>query len=172
MFIQKILLAAEAVWSISSDSSNINRIVIDVYAFNQFMFNVSIVLLVAALGNSTAAVKSKKLPLVKLDDIFDRIEQLDLFKDKKEKQSCFDFLILFQTFQRLMSTSAARDESLHNVLAIQAEQLERLKNHLQTMLLGLNRTINDQKDLNENTTISHCIQLILTNMDNINSNLI
>lgn len=164
------MATAEAIWNISSDSSNINHMIIEIQDRSQFTLNVSIVLLIAALGNLTTAVKPNKLPLVKSDAIFDQIGKLDIMKNKNEKKILFDFLNLFQTFQRLVSTSAARDDSLKNVLIIKPSQLERVKTQLQAILQSLNKTISVQTDLNENTTISHCIQLILSNMDIIDSN--
>lgn len=166
------MAVAEAIWTVSSDSSNINHMIIEIQYRNQFTLNVSIVLLIAALGNLTTTVKPNRLPLVKSEAIFDQIGKLDIMKNKNEKMILFDFLCLFQTLQRLVSsTSAARDVSLKNMLTFQSSQLERLKSQLQATLQSLNKTINDQTDLNENTTISHCIQLILSNMDIIDTNL-
>lgn len=168
--ITKVMAVAEAIWTVSSDSSNINHIIIGIHDRNQFTLNVSIVLLIAALGCLTTTAKPNRLPLVKSDAIFNQIGKLDIMKSKREKMVFFDFLYLFQTFQRLISTPAARDDSLRNVLVIQSNQLERIKIQLQALLQSLNKTINDQTDLNENTTISHCIQLILTNMDIVDTN--
>lgn len=165
------MAAAEAIWNVSSDASNINHIIIEIQDRSQFTLNVSIVLLIAALGNLTTTIKPNRLPLVKSSAIFDQIGKLDIMKNKNEKNILFDFLCLFQTFQRLISTTAARDDSLKNVLIFQPNQLERIKTQLQAILQTLNKTINDQTDLNENTSISHCIQLILSNMDIIDSNL-
>lgn len=163
--------AAEAIWNVSSDSSNINHIVIAIQEYSQFTFNVSVVLLIAALGNVVPTVKSSRLQLVELDAICDRIEELDIIKNKNDKQILFDFLSLFQTLQRLASTAAARDDSLKNLSTMQPNHLNRIKTHLQAVFQSLNKTINDQTDLNENTTISHCIQLILSHMETIDSNL-
>lgn len=165
------MTAVEAIWKVSEDSTNLNHIIIEIHGQNQFTFNVSIVLLLAALGNLCTTVKSNTLSLVKLDDIVDRIVKLDIFNDKNDRQIMGDFLCLFQTFQRLLSTAAARDDSLRHVLILHPNQLKRVKTHLQTVLQGLNKTINDQTDLKNNTTISYCIQLVLSNMDSIDTNL-
>lgn len=166
------MAVAEAIWMVSSDSSNINHIIIEIQHHSMFTFNVSMVLMIAVLGNLTTKVKSNKLPLVKPNAIFEQVGKLDIMKNSGDKKILFDFLYLFQTFQLLIITSAARDDSLKNVLSIQPNQLERLKSQLQTILQTLNRRITDQADLNENTTISHCIQFILNNMDNIDINLL
>lgn len=168
-----MLTAAEAIWNVSSDASNMNRMIIEIHHQNQFAFNVSMVLNIAVLGSLTASkAKSNQLPLVNSDAIFEQIGKLDIMKNQCDKKILVDFLHLFQTFQRLVTSSAARDETLKNCLTIQPNQLDRLKNQLQAILQSLNKRItNDQRDLNENTTISHCIQLILHNMDLIDINL-
>lgn len=165
------MTAAEAIWNVSTDSSNINLMIIEIQQQNQFTFNVSMILIIAVLGNLTTKTKSKRLPLVKSNGIFDQIGKLDIMKNPNDKKMFVDFLHLFQTFQRLIMASAARDPSLKSVLLIQPNQLERLKNQLQAIQQGLNKRITDQTDLNENTTISHCIQLILNNMEMIDSTL-
>lgn len=161
------MAAAEAIWNVSSDSSDINHIIIAIQDRNQFTFNVSVVLLIASLGSLAAPVKSNRLPLVTLDEVFDRVEVLNVTKNKNDKKIFLDFLCLFQSFQRLISTSMARDDSLKNVLVLQSNHLKRIKTHLRKILQSLNKTINDQTDLNEDTTISHFIQLILSHMDMI-----
>lgn len=162
---------AEAIWNVCEDTSNVNHIIIQIQNINQFTFNVSIVLLIAALGDDAKTAKGNEMSLHKLNAMVERIEQLDIFKNKNDREVLLDFLCLFQTFQRLVSTPAIRDDSIKTVLKIQPNQLVRIKNHLQTVLLRLNKSISDETELKENTTISYCIQLVLNNMDSFDSNL-
>lgn len=96
------MAAVEAIWRVSSDASNINRVIIEIQHQNQFTFNVSMVLAIAALGNLTTKVKSNRLTLVKMDAIFDQIGKLDIMKNPNDKKVLVNFLYLFQTFQRLV----------------------------------------------------------------------
>lgn len=145
------MAVAEAIWKVSSNALNVNQCIVFIHGFNQFTFNVSIVLLLSALGNLTS--KSNNLPLLKADTIITKIAKLDIVSDKRSKQTFFDFLTLFQTYQRLISTPAAEDESLLKIITLKATQMELLDEYLKKATLELNKTIRDEKDLNENPAV-------------------
>lgn len=185
----QVTAVAESIWTVSSNASNINHIIIAMHGFNQFTFNVSLVLLIAALSQITKP-NSEHLSLLELGPILDRIETLEIIHKMDDKKNMFDFLMLFQSFQRLASRPAARDGSLQEMLHIESTQLESLEAHLKAVTEELNKTIREQMDLNENTSVRyfvckllfdpiktsyifwqivHFIQLVLGHMDGVNS---
>ncbi|XP_031631382.1 uncharacterized protein LOC116345824 [Contarinia nasturtii] len=158
----KVVAVAEAIWKVSKNALNINHTIIAINGFNQFTFNVSIVLLLAALGSSTS--KSDNLPLLKADTIHKKMLSLKIVNDKNSKQAIFDFLSLFQTYQRFLSTPAAEDESLTTIIHMKREQLQLIEENLKKTIQELNKTIRDHRDLNENPMIVHFIELVMNNM--------
>lgn len=147
------MTVAESIWKVSSNASNINHILIAIHGYNQFTFNVSIVLLLSALGNLTVKTKSNQLPLLKADAVLKKLQSLDIVHEKNDKKILFDFLSLFQSYQRLMCLSAATDASLIEMHLYNPDQLEQLEECLKKQTQTLNKTIRDQKDLNENPLV-------------------
>lgn len=137
----------------SSNASNINHIVIAIHGYNQFTFNVSMVLLMAALGSLTGKAKSDRLPLTKVDTLFKKLQSLDVVRDPSDKKIMYNFLSLFQSYQRLMSK--ANDTSLTEMFRFQTAQLDQLEACLKKTTQNLNKTIRDQKDLNDNPVVGH-----------------
>lgn len=112
------------------------------------------VLLIATLGSLTTIKNSNKLPLLEVDEIFANIISLpNIVNDQNGMRIIFDFLYLYQTFQKLHSRQASCDESLTKVLALQPMQLERLQTHLEVVSQNLIKIIRDQKGLDENTSV-------------------
>lgn len=144
---------AESIWTVSSEASNINHIIIAMHGYNQFTFNVSIVLLLAAMGSLAASKKTRKMQLVKSEMIYDKILKLNV-SDQNAKHILMDFLTLFQTFQRLVCLPQARDECLREMLVFQKKHLEELGDYLKKVNQMLNKTILDQHDINDNTRVS------------------
>lgn len=155
------MTVAEAIWKVSSNASHINHIVIAIHGYNQFTFNVSVVLILGALGSLTSKRKSNKLPLLKAEAIFNKIQSLDIVNEPGNKKVLFDFLILFQSYQRLICLPAAKDTCLTEIIVFEPAQLERLKESLKKATQNLNKTIRDQQDLNENPMVSQFANFFL-----------
>lgn len=149
------MTVAESIWKVSSNASNVNHILIAIHGYNQFTFNVSIVLLLSALGNLTIKTKSNQLPLLKAETVLKKLQSLDIAHEKNDKKILFDFLSLFQSYQRLMCLSAATDASLTGMHIYKPDQLEQLEGCLKKTTQTLNKTIRDQKDLNENPLVRY-----------------
>ncbi|XP_055310663.1 uncharacterized protein LOC129573742 [Sitodiplosis mosellana] len=162
---EHVMTVAEAIWKVSPSASNINHIVIAIHGYNQFTFNVSIVLLLAAFGSLVSKTKSNKLPLLEAEAVFKKLQSLDIVNDHSEKKIMFDFLSSFQSYQRLMCLPAAKDTCLSELAVFKPAQLEQLKECLKKATQSLNKTIRDQQDLNENPLIVHSIELTMNNMD-------
>lgn len=146
------MTVAEAIWKVSSNALELNRILIAIHGYNQYTFNVSMILLLAALGSLTLSEQSDKLPLMEADAIYTKIESLDIH-ERNAKQTLFDFLCLFQSYQRLISLQASKDESLSTIICLKPKQLQKLEEYLKMATRILNKTIRDQEDLNENTAV-------------------
>lgn len=149
------MTVAESIWKVSSNASNINHILIAIHGYNQFTFNISIVLLLSALGNLTIKTKTNQLPLLKADAVFKKLQSLDIIYEKSDKKILFEFLSLFQSYQRLMCLSAAMDVSLTEMHVHNSDQLDQLEECLKKTIQTLNKTIRDQKDLNENPLVRY-----------------
>lgn len=149
------------------NASNVNHIVATIHSFNQFTFNVSIVLIIAALSNLTSNVQSGTLPLLDFGPIFDYIMQLNVTTNKCENKIMFDFLVLFQSFQLLICSSAALDESLRNILFMDGNQLSLLENRLKKDIEHLNKSMRDQIVVNENASVRYICHILIYRRDKI-----
>lgn len=144
---------AESIWKVSSNASNINHIIISIHGYNQFTFNVSIILLFASFGCVATEIKPKKLPLSKAQTIHEQITSLDIVKNPHEKQMLFDFVTLFQTYQSLMKLPAAQNKSICDAMTFDKVKLKLIEEHLKIVIQNVDKSIRDQKDLNENTLV-------------------
>lgn len=156
------MTVAEAIWKVSSNPSNINHIVIAIHGYNQFTFNVSIVLILSALGSLTSNRKFNKLPLLKAEAIFNKLQSLDIVNVHSDKKVLFDFLFLFQSYQRLMCLPTANDTCLNEIIVFEPAKLDGLMESLKKATQNLNKTIRDQQDLNENPIVSQAVNLFCT----------
>lgn len=143
----KILAVAESVWKVTTNASNINHIVCKIHAYNQFTFNVAVKLLIGTFGSLVTKGKSEKMPLVPIDVVVDDIMTLNIVKNRADKQTMYDFLMLFQSYQRLMSLPFARDSCLKDVVDMESLQLDELTSHLKDVIGDANRCIRLQIDL-------------------------
>lgn len=144
---------AEAIWKASSSIANLNRILIGIHGFNQFTFNVSVILLLAAYGRLTSKHKTDKLPLLNADAIYDHIASLDVVKSKTAKQTMCDFLSLFQIHQGLLMLPSSRDQSIADLLMLKTKQMKGFQDHLKNTMETLNKSIRDQQDLSQNILV-------------------
>lgn len=147
------MAVAESIWKVSSNASNLNHIIVAIHGFNQFTFNVSMVLLTVALGGLTVKKKTNKMRLTNSQKAYQEILKLDYLNDANSKRIFFDFLTLFQNLQRLVCLSAARDESLKEIMVFEKKYLDQLESYLKLATENLTKIIRDQKDLNENTAV-------------------
>lgn len=150
----QVLAVAESIWKVTTDPSNINHIVMQIHAYNQFTFNVSITLLIGAFGSLVTKNQSEKLPLVPIENVLRDVMMLNIVKNKADQQIMLDFLILFQSFQRMMSLPFARDDSLKDVLAMESIQLDELTLYLKVVIEETNRSIRHQINMDENTLVT------------------
>lgn len=148
------MTVAESIRKVSSNASHINHIVIAIHGYNQFTFNVSVVLLKSAFGDLMVTNKDEKMRLVKADLIYDGIQKLDYVNDKNANQTLFDFIKLFQTYQGLVCSPAAQNGCLKEMIVFRHSQLVQLEDYLQKMIQNLQKTIRDQKNMRENTIVS------------------
>lgn len=109
--------------------------------------------MLAAFGTLMSKEKNDKLPLLKADTFFDGIGSLDVVNSPISKRIILDFLALFQTYQVLLMLSNAHDKSIAHLLTFKPQQLKCFEEHLKRMMQSLNKSIRDQKDLTENTSV-------------------
>lgn len=155
------MIAAEAIWKVSSSVTNVNHIIIGIHGYNQFTFNVSVILLLAAIGSLMSKSKNNRLPLLKADTFLQEIGTLDVVNNPNSKRIMFDFLALFQTYQGLSSLPNAHDASIAKLLIFKAKHLKSLEEHLKRMMQSFNKRIRHQENLNENTSVGISINCLI-----------
>lgn len=132
-------MIAESLWSISSNTMNINHIIFCLHDCNRFTYNVSIALICAAF-NQLVKDTPNTFELANLNSTFVTIANSNIrTTNAKTMDMLFNFVVLFNTFQSVYWRNYDRP-ALHPHLAAHMESdictaqisilLHDLKNHL------------------------------------------